>query len=68
MKVIHLSIIKNIETKNNFNALVKINNFCEIFETLPNEIRRNLIKETMSLKKVTHLFLIHFSKPIFLNG
>lgn len=51
MKVIHLAIIKNIETKNNFNALVKINNFSEIFETFPNEIRRNLIKETMRLKK-----------------
>lgn len=67
MKVIHLSIIKNIETKNTFNALVKVNYFTEIFESFPNEIRRNLIKETMSLKKEMFLVLVRFNKPIFLN-
>jgi hypothetical protein len=51
MKVIHLSIIKNIETTEHFNTLLKINNFRENLEFFPNEIRRNLLKETMRLKK-----------------
>ena len=67
MKVIHLSIIKHIETQNNFNTLVKVNHFREIFETFPNEIRRNLIKETLSLKKENGLVLVCFNKPFFLT-
>jgi hypothetical protein len=49
MKVIHLSIVKNIETTKHSNNLIKIDNFSENIEFFPNEIRRNLLKETKSL-------------------
>lgn len=51
MKVIHLSIKKNIETTNHFNTLLKLNTFSDALEFFPNEIRRNLLKENMSFKK-----------------
>ena len=48
MKVIHISIIKNIETTTKINTVLKINNLNENILNFPNEIRRKLIKETMS--------------------